>query len=75
MQDLEEDLRSTGHSIVRDADRLKALERRKAELDPADDRVQQLSVEAERVATTMRDKAAAERELATQIQEAEATGA
>jgi hypothetical protein len=68
MPDSEEDLRSTENSILRDAAQLKALESRKAELDPEDERVPELSFEAERIASAMRDKAVAERDLAEQIQ-------
>ena len=69
--ELAEDLRSTQESILRDTAHLRAIETRKAELDPEDRRVPELSAEAERVAIAMRDKAAAERELAEQIQTAE----
>jgi hypothetical protein len=68
MPDDEEDLRSTENSIIRDAARVKALEGRKAQLDPEDERVPELSAEVERVATGMRVKAVAERDIAEQIQ-------
>jgi uncharacterized Zn finger protein (UPF0148 family) len=68
MPDQEDDLRATEESIRSDADRLKDLEEQKTSLDPADERVTQLSEQAERVSNELRDKSAAERELAEGIQ-------
>jgi hypothetical protein len=68
MSDPKDDFRSTEDSIRRDADRLKALEDRKAASDPDDPHVVELSAEVERVTAGMSDKAAAERELSEQIQ-------
>lgn len=68
MSDLREDLRSTEESIRHGADQLKALEAGKAALDPADPRVAELSAQAERVTVRLKDQAAAERELAEEIQ-------
>jgi hypothetical protein len=63
-----DDLRATEESIRNDADRLMDLEERKASLDPADERVPELSEQAERVSKELLDKSAAERELAERIQ-------
>jgi hypothetical protein len=68
MPDLEQDLRATEESILRDADRLTALESSKAELDPEDGRVGELSTQVEETATRLQRKARAERELADRIE-------
>jgi hypothetical protein len=68
MADQQEDLRSTEDSIRKDADHLKTLEDRKAALEPDDERVAELSEQAERVSVELREKATAERELAEDIQ-------
>jgi hypothetical protein len=63
MSDPRDDLRATQHSIRRDAERIKALEDEKGELDPSDPRVRSLSEQIERLAEGLRDKAAAETDL------------
>ena len=70
MSNPRDDLRSTEESIRRDADRVKELEDQKSALDPADPRVEQLSVQIERLAGGLRGKAAAERELSEQVKTA-----
>ena len=64
MDDPRDDLRATQESIRKDTDRLKALEDQKASLDPGDERVPELSDQAERLSKELRDKTAAERDLA-----------
>jgi hypothetical protein len=71
MPDPKEDLRSTQESIKRDADRLQSLEARKTALDPEDEQVEELSGQAERVASSLRTKSVAERELAEQVRESD----
>ena len=70
MSNPRDDLRSTEESIRLDAKRMQVLEEHKAALDPADPRVERLSVEIERLANALQGKAAAERELALEIREA-----
>ena len=50
MADLEQDLRATEEDIVADSSRLAALEREKADLDPDDPRLTELSAEGEQLA-------------------------
>ena len=69
MPDQRDDLRATEESILNDTEQLRDLEEQKSSLDPADDRVPELSADAERVANQVRDKAAAERELAERVQD------
>jgi predicted phage gp36 major capsid-like protein len=64
MDDPRDDLRATQESIRKDTDRLKDLEDQKASLDPGDERVAELSDQAERLSKELRDKTAAERDLA-----------
>jgi hypothetical protein len=68
MPDQRDDLRATEESILNDTDQLKDLEEEKSSLDPEDERVSDLSTQAERVSNELRDKAGAERELAEAIQ-------
>jgi hypothetical protein len=68
MPDQRDDLRATEESILNDTDQLKDLEEEKSSLDPEDERVSDLSTQAERVSNELRDKAGAERELAEGIQ-------
>lgn len=63
-----DDLRATGESIHRDAKRIEQLEEKKAELDPADPEVDELSRKADHLATELKDKASAEREISEDIQ-------
>jgi hypothetical protein len=65
-----EDLRSTGASIRKDAEHVRALEEEKADLDAADPRVVELSEQVERLAGRLQAKATAERELGEEIAEA-----
>jgi hypothetical protein len=65
MSELHEDLRATAESIAGDADRLAAIEKKKAELDDDDPRLVPLSEEAQRIARDLVPKTAAELELAT----------
>jgi len=62
-----EDLRATEESIQRDAEQVIAIEEEKADLDPASDRVRALSQQAERLATSLLAKTAAERELSDEL--------
>jgi hypothetical protein len=65
MSELHEDLRATAESIAGDAERLAAIEEKKAKLDDDDPELVGLSREAERIARELVPKTAAERELAT----------
>ena len=68
MADPRQDLQATAESIRRDAELVKTLEEQKTDLDPADPRVVHISKQVERLASALQDKAAAERELAEEIQ-------
>ena len=68
--DLEVDLKATAEDIAADAAQIKALEEEKADLDPADPRVQELSEKSERLARQLVPKTVAERELTDSISEA-----
>jgi hypothetical protein len=68
MADPREDLRSTEESIVHDAEQVKSLEAEKADLDPADPRVPELSERIAMVTDVLAVKASAEEELSDQIQ-------
>jgi hypothetical protein len=63
MPEPRDDLRSTMEAIHRDAEQVQDIEEAKADLDPSDPRVTTLSDQVERVATELKDKATAEREL------------
>jgi hypothetical protein len=67
MPDQRTDLRATEDSIIVDAERLKRLETKKAELDAGDPRVDVLSELVERVADGLTAKAAIQRHLAAEI--------
>jgi hypothetical protein len=69
--DARQDLEATKASIRRDAADLTEIEDLKAPLDPGDSDMVDLSEDAERVAARLRDKTAAERQLAEEIQAAE----
>ena len=71
MPDLEDDLRATADSLVRDLDRMKALEQEKLSLDPTDPRVAELSAQIEELARRAQTTSAAQREIADEIQAAE----
>jgi hypothetical protein len=68
MRDPREDLRSTEEAISRDAEQVQTLEEEKAALDPSDPQVERISERVERVATGLKEKAVAERELSDEIQ-------
>ncbi|HET9346454.1 MAG TPA: hypothetical protein VFO05_12215 [Candidatus Limnocylindrales bacterium] len=67
MQDAEEDLRATSESIQDDADRLKALEEEKADVEAGDPRLSTLSDEAERLAHSIAAKTTVERVLSDEL--------
>ena len=67
MPDLEGELRATSEDIAADAAKIKALEEKKATLDPDDPHIHELSVESERLARQLMTKTVAERELAEEI--------
>ena len=69
--DRNDDLRATGEAIHRDAERIQTIEETKAALEPDDPRLVRLSEQVERVASDLRSKAAAERELS---EDSQATG-
>jgi len=71
MSDRDDDLRATAEAIQRDAERILTLEDTKAALDPDDPQTVPLSEQVERVASELKNKATAERELS---EDAEATG-
>jgi hypothetical protein len=58
-----EDLKALQDDLAADADRLAAIEREKAGLDPSDPRHQELSDEAERLARWIHPKTVAEVQL------------
>ena len=68
MPDPREDFRATADSIQRDAEHVKVLEEQKRALDPTDPHVLVLSERVEQIAAGLQDKAAAEQELAEEIQ-------
>lgn len=68
MTDARDDLRATSESVRDDAQRLAELEARKLSLDPADPAVDELSREVQQLVRTIGHKAAAERELAEEIE-------
>ena len=63
----DEDLKATAESIRHDAERIVALEQEKLSLDAGDPRVDALSIEVERITARLKDKAAAEQDLAEEI--------
>ncbi len=67
MTDPREDLRATEESILSDAALVMALEEEKMALDPADPRVDQLSVQIQKLAGGIEDKAKVERSLSAEI--------
>jgi len=69
--DPRQDLRSTEESIERDATRVLRLEEEKMKLDPADSRVDEISVQVERVAVSLETKSRAEREISEEIKHSE----
>lgn len=71
VSELEGDLRATAEDIAADAAKLKEIEEQKADLDPADPHVRELSAEGERLARQIVPKTVAERELTDAIDNAE----
>ena len=69
MSELENDMRATAESIASDAARLNGIEEEKADLEPDDPRLVELSVESDNLARRIVPKTAAERELAEQLTE------
>ncbi len=67
MSNLQDDLRSTEASIIRDAELVRALEEQKASLEPTDPRVERLSRQIEHLAIGLAAKTAAERELSEEV--------
>jgi hypothetical protein len=67
----EQDLRATAEAIRSDATRLAELENAKLGLEPDDPRVDQMSVEAQRLASGIKDKSEAERELSGMLEQEE----
>jgi hypothetical protein len=63
-----EDLRATAEDLIEDADRLKAIEEAKLTLQPGDGQLARLSSEGERIVRRMVPKAAAQKELATELE-------
>lgn len=68
MSDPTQDLRATGDSIREDAARVDDLEREKASLEPGDPQLEHLSRQVESVVDRMQVKAAAETELAAEVE-------
>ena len=68
MPDLENDLRATAEDIAADAARLARIEQEKSGLDGDDPRMAELSAKSEELARRIVPKAAAEREIADQLQ-------
>ena len=68
MCDPTQDLRATGDSIREDAATVDDLEREKASLAPGDSQVEHLSRQVESVIDGMQVKAAAETELAAEVE-------
>ena len=68
MHKLRQDLRATEESIRHDAEAVTDLEEEKASLEPTDPRLQRLSIQVERLAKGLKDKASAETALVEEIQ-------
>ena len=68
MDDLEEDIRATAHSIETDADRLASIEDEKKLLESGDPRLLELSREAERISKRLVPQTVAERALVAEAQ-------
>jgi uncharacterized protein YoxC len=68
MNKLRQDLRATQESIRRDAESVLDIEERKERLDPGDEEVEDLSERVMRLATSLKNKAAAEKALVEEIQ-------
>lgn len=70
MTELEDDLNAVSADLVDDAERLQAIEREKAALTPGDDRIVQLSAEADELLREMRLKGKSELALAVEAEAA-----
>ena len=68
MHKLRQDLRATEESIRLDAEAVSDLEDEKASLEPTDPRLEHLSIQVERLAKGLKDKAGAELALVEEIQ-------
>jgi hypothetical protein len=64
-----DDIRAITKSIQDDTERLRAIEAKKAQLDPSDARTTALAKEAEQLARNLAQKATAERALTEEIAE------
>jgi chromosome segregation ATPase len=64
----EQDLRATTEAIRSDATRLAEMEDAKLGLDPDDPQMDQMSVEAQRLASGIKDKSEAELELSERLE-------
>jgi|GEM_PF-1466663 len=64
MSELDDDLKATAQSIIRDAERISEIEQVKLGMDAADPQVERLAREAETVAADLLQKAAVEHDLA-----------
>ena len=73
-KDLREDFAATSESVEDDAERLVEIEHEKQELDPADPRVDTLSMEAELLAGRIQRESRIERQLADEIETHESRG-
>lgn len=71
MSDLEQDLRATAEAIAADATRLAEIEREKADLEPDDPRLAELSSQGERLARQIVPKTVAERDITDELAGAE----
>lgn len=63
MSDIRDDFRATVENVTQDAQELEAIEREKAELDPADPRAGSLSARAEDLAEELHRKTLVQRDL------------
>ena len=70
MTEIEEDLNAVSADLVDDAERLRAIELEKSSLTPGDDRIVQLSAEADALLPKMRVKGKAEYALAVEAEAA-----
>lgn len=72
MADLEDDLRATSDSLMRDLDRMRQLEEEKRGLPPDDPRLVELATEIEGLSERTQTTSAAQREIAEEIQQTDA---
>ena len=64
MSDIRDDFRAAVENVTHDADEIAAIEREKAELDPANPRARSLSAQAEDLAEELHRKTLVQRDLA-----------